>query len=365
MTKPLAIDRAHGGTAPPGALDFSVSINPLGPPPAAIEAHHSAVSRIGSYPSPQSRALEEGLARWMGVEPANVLAGNGTTQLIYLLARVLEPARAFVVVPTFSEIANALSGEGLPPEPIQLAPERDYRLEPEQIDRALASHAGAIFIGRPNSPTGTILTIAGIERIATRCLDRGCWCVLDEAFIDFVDPPESAVSMTLSNPRLIVLRSLTKSFAIPGLRLGCVVADGDVVASLRAAIEPWSVNVVAESVGLACLEGADEYLRRTRAAVAQERDYLSNSLSAIAGVRVFPSAANFLMIGVKESSPGEFGGHALSNGAALRDLRTMPGCVPGLYRIGIRNHADNQRLVEAVSGWKARSWRSGDNKLPT
>jgi threonine-phosphate decarboxylase len=352
MTNPVPIDRAHGGVAPPGTIDFSTSINPLGPPPAAIEAYHSAVSRVGSYPPPQSAALEERLARWMDVAPGNVLAGNGTTQLIYLLARVLEPARAFVAIPTFSEIANALGGEGLPPEPIQLAPERHYQLQMEQIDRALAGHAGAIFLGRPNSPTGTMLAINGVETIASRCLDSGCWCVLDEAFIDFVDPPESAVQMTLANPRLIVLRSITKSFAIPGLRLGCVVADGDVIASLRAAIEPWSVNVVAESVAMACLEGADEYLRQARAVVAEERAYLSKSLSAIGGVRVFPSAANFLMIATDENSPGAFGDHAISRGIALRDLRTMPGCAPGLYRIGIRNHTDNQRLVDAVAGWK-------------
>jgi threonine-phosphate decarboxylase len=353
MTNPLPIDRIHGGDHPPGIIDCSVSINPLGPPPGAVDAYRAALSRITSYPPPKSAALEKRLATWFGIEPRNVLAANGTTQLIYLLARVLEPARPFVVVPTFSEIANALAGEGLPPEPIFLAPEHQYRLDLRQVDEALAGHAGAIFLGRPNSPTGTMVTMLEIGEIAARCERRGCWCVLDEAFIDFVDPPESAVQMATQNPRVIVLRSLTKSFAIPGLRLGCVVAADEVVDALRDAIEPWSVNVVAESVGLACLEHADAYLMRTRALIAAERAYLANGLARAAGVRVFPSVANFLMLAVEaEVAPRTFGAHMLSHGVAVRDLRTMPGCTAGLYRVGVRNREDNERLVNEAEKWR-------------
>jgi len=353
MTNPVPIDRTHGGDHPPGIIDCSVSINPLGPPPGAGDAYAAALTRITSYPPAKSAALEERLATWFDVDPRNVLAANGTTQLIYLLARVLEPARPFVVVPTFSEIANALAGEGLPPEPIFLAPERQYRLQLRQIEEALAGHAGAIFLGRPNSPTGTMVTMLEIGEIAARCESRGCWCVLDEAFIDFADPPDSVVEMATQNPRLIVLRSLTKSFAIPGLRLGCVVAADEVVDALRAAIEPWSVNVVAESVGLACLEQADEYLTRTRALIATERAYLAEGLARAAGVRVFPSVANFLMLEVEaEVSPGKFGAHMLSHGIAVRDLRAMPGCKVGLYRVGVRNRQDNERLLNEAEKWR-------------
>ena len=353
MTNPVPIDRSHGGDHPPGIIDCSVSINPLGPPPGTSDAYSAALTRITSYPPPKSAALEKRLATWFGVKPRNVLAANGTTQLIYLLARVLEPARPFVVVPTFSEIANALAGEGLPAEPIFLEPERQYRLDLRQIDEALAGHAGAIFLGRPNSPTGTMVTMLEIGEIAARCERRGCWCVLDEAFIDFVDPPDSAVQMATRNPRVIVLRSLTKSFAIPGLRLGCVVAVDEVVDALRDAIEPWSVNVVAESVGLACLQHADEYLTRTRALIATERAYLAAGLATAAGVRVFSSVANFLMLDVEaENTPGQFGAHMLSHGIAVRDLRTMPGCKVGLYRVGVRNREDNERLVIEAAKWR-------------
>jgi len=349
MTNPVAIDRAHGGAVPDGVIDFSISINPLGPPAAVRVAYERAWSRIALYPPARSIALEERLAAWFGVPAENVLAGNGTTQLIYLLARVLEPARPLVVIPTFSEIANALAGEGLPPEPIRLDAKSGFCLDLHRIDGALAGHAGAIFLGRPNSPTGTMLSIAEIGEIAARCANRGCWCVIDEAFIDFVDPPDSAVRLAVENPRVIVLRSLTKSFAIPGLRLGCVVAPTEVAAALRDAIEPWSVNAVAESVGLTCLDNSEEYLRHTRSMVAVERKYLAESMSKLAGIVVYPSVANFLMLEVSgESAAGEFGKKMLSSGIAIRDLRTLPGCGPGQYRIGIRGHADNERFVQVT-----------------
>ena len=349
MTNPVAIDRAHGGATPAGVIDFSISINPLGPPAGAKAAYEKAWPQVTAYPAAKSAALEERLAVWLGVSSANVVAGNGTTQLIYLLARVLEPARPFVVIPTFSEIANALAGEGLPPEPILLNAQSKFRLDPGQIDDALAEHAGAIFLGRPNSPTGTMASIAEVGEIAARCASRGCWCVVDEAFIDFVDPPESAVQLAAENPRVIVLRSLTKSFAIPGLRLGCVVAPSEVAEALRDAIEPWSVNVAAEFVGLACLEHAEDYLRRTREVVATERRYLVKELNNAAGVNAYPSVANFLMLAVgAEPAPGEFARRMLDHGIAIRDLRTLPGCGPGQYRIGIRNHADNERLVQVT-----------------
>jgi threonine-phosphate decarboxylase len=349
MSNPVAIDRAHGGgTFAQGVLDFSISVNPLGPPAAAQAAYEAAWSRAIAYPPAKSAVLEEQLATWLRVPAGNVMAGNGTTQLIYLLARVLEPARAFVAIPTFSEIANALAGEGLPPEPIQLGPQNGFHLDLQQIDDALASHAGAIFLGRPNSPTGTLLSIAEVETIAVRCASRGCWCVIDEAFIDFVEPPDSAVRLVTENPRVIVLRSLTKSFAIPGLRLGCVAAPLEVTSALRDAIEPWSVNVAAESVGLACLEHAEEYLERTRRLIAAERAYLSESLGKVAGVSVYPSAANFLMLEISgESAPGEFAREMIEQGVAVRDLSTLPGCDAGQYRIGIRNHTDNERMVQA------------------
>ena len=125
-----------------------------------------------------------------------------------------------------------------------------------------------MFIGRPNSPTGAMLSIGDATEIAARCSSCGCWCIFDEAFIDFVGEEHSAIRRAAEDSHVIVLRSLTKMFAIAGLRLGYLVAGRDAARRLREAIEPWSVNVVAERVGNACLDVADDFAVRSRALIA-------------------------------------------------------------------------------------------------
>jgi threonine-phosphate decarboxylase len=348
----INLDRAHGGNPSDGVLDFSASINPLGPPRAALDTYHASVVDIASYPPASSQHLEAALAGWLGVEPEWVLAGNGSTQLIYLLARVLTPRLPVIVTPTFSEIANSLIIEGIAPRALNTTSDRNFQLYPEAAIKCLRDGADAIFIGRPNSPTGTILTMAEAAEIAGECERRDSWCVFDEAFIDFVREARSTAAFVEKNRRVIVLRSLTKIFAIPGLRVGCLVGYPDAVGKLRDAIEPWSVNVVADRVTRACLAVADEFIQETGNFVAAERSRVKDALSKLSGLRVFPSVANFMMMEVEgELVPGEFGKKMLERGITVRDLRALSGCSPGLYRIGLRSSHDNDRLLEACSAF--------------
>jgi threonine-phosphate decarboxylase len=348
----IAIDRIHGGNAE-GLLDFSASLNPLGPPPEALDAYQGTSARIASYPPPHPRNLERKFAEWIGVEPERVIAGNGSVHLIYLLVRVLRATKPYVVVPTFSEIANALAVASTPAHPIQLTAASGFAIGIAPIAGALRSGADAIWLGRPNSPTGTIVEEKLALEIGGRCLIRDAWCIFDEAFIDLAGGAESLAPRLERNPRAIVLRSLTKSFAIPGIRLGFAVAHPELVVRMREAIEPWSVNAAAEAVAHACLELAPDYLKRARTVVENERAYIQRELSSIAGLRVIPSAANFMMIEVaRELSNGAFAAHLAEHKIAIRDLARLPGCGPGMYRIAVRAHPDNERLVAAARLWK-------------
>ncbi len=347
--KRILIDRTHGGAAPPGVLDFSASLNPLGPPPQALTAYHDAAALIARYPSPYPRDLAARLAQRHRAAPENVLVGNGSTQLIHLLARTLGPRRPFVAIPTFSEIANAMIVAGAAPDALPTCRERGFAIEIEQAERALERSADAIFIGRPNSPTGAMLSNGDAAEIAARCSRRRCWCVFDEAFMDFAGEEHSAIRLVADNPHVIVLRSLTKMFAIPGLRLGYLVAARDVARRLREAIEPWSVNVVAERVGIACLDVAEEFAAQSRALIATARAQLFCALNSIEGIRVFVSSANFLMLEVAESGRAiGFAQHMLSRGIAVRDLRDLPGCGRGMYRVAVRLREENEQLIAAA-----------------
>ena len=345
----LELDRTHGGAAPPGVLDFSASLNPMGPPPRALAAYHEAAALIARYPSPYPGDLAARLAQRHRVAPDNVVIGNGSTQLIHLLARTLRPRRPFVAIPTFSEIANAMIVAGAAPSAMLTSRERGFALEIEQVQRALEHGADAIFIGRPNSPTGAMLSLGDAAEIAARCSRHGCWCVFDEAFIDFAGEEHSAIGLAATDPRVIVLRSLTKMFAIAGLRLGYLVAGRDVARRLREAIEPWSVNVVAERVGDACLDVAEDFAARSRALIAAERSRLCRAFASIEGIHAFASSANFLMLEVAEHGRnGAFARHMLARGIAVRDLRDLPGCGGGMYRVAVRLREENEQLIAAA-----------------
>jgi threonine-phosphate decarboxylase len=348
----IAFDRHHGGADAAGALiDFSVSINPFGPPPAVLDAYHCAVGAIGAYPEPYAATLTAAIAGHLGIAPANVLAGNGSTQLFYLIARVLRPRRPFVVIPTFSEIANSLLTIAAAPHPIVLKRERDFQFDLDDISEALAGGADALFLGRPNSPTGSTIDLAALSAIVQRCALSRCWCVIDEAFIDFAQATSSAVILVKEYERMIVARSMTKLYAIPGLRLGYLVASAGVARQLASALEPWSVSGPASAVGIACLAQPVRWREEIRAAIGLERAFLAEQIAALPGFIVYPSTANFLMF---EAPTGArtFSSHMRECGIVVRDLAALPGAGPGLYRIAVRSRPDNIRLLEA-----ARSYR--------
>ncbi len=353
LPAPIRIDRIHGGNIGHRILDFSVSVNPLGAPPEAIAAYHAAVARIGNYPAPYASRIENKLADSLHIDSKCVLASNGTTQLIYLLARLLSPQAPGVVIPTFSEIANALIAVSSTPRGIPLNPDRDFEIEADAIRRAFENGADAVFVGRPNSPTGTTLSYEDAIAIAHEASERGVWCVFDEAFLDFARDDRSLAKIAAHDSRIIVLRSLTKIFAIPGLRLGYIVAHHNTVQRLREGLEPWSVNVVAEEVGIACMEVAPEFVGRTRSFVAEERTRLCAELAPNPRLQVIPSVTNFQMIKItNEAAPGDFVRHLMASGIAIRNLSELPGAGPGFYRVGLRNRNANTLLIDAIATWR-------------
>lgn len=348
----LGVDRTHGGDNREGLIDFSTSLNPLGPPPEAFEAYRQAAAKISLYPPSYPRALESRIAEWLAIDSESVLAANGSTQLIYLVARVLKLRSPCVVIPTFSEIANALVASGSKGVPLRTSTGSNFRLDPSAVDAALRNGADGIFLGRPNNPTGSLVSLEAAAKIVAQCDRRNAWCVFDEAFIEFASDPRSVVGLTGSFSRLLVFRSLTKIFAIPGLRLGYLVGHPKNVRMLRDAIEPWSVNVVAGAVARACLDVSTNFIESSRALVASERHRLESELSSIRRLRVFPSSANFIMVEVfGERTAGDFAGYLRGKGVAARDLSTLPGCGAGFYRFGIRTPSDNTQLLVAASDY--------------
>jgi threonine-phosphate decarboxylase len=325
-------------------LDFSANINPLGFPPGLTEAVQEAMHEIVHYPDRRCLALRQDLAAYHHLTPEEILVGNGSTELLYLVARTLKPRRGLIVTPAFSEYEHALTVAGVP-----VAFQATSEAHHFAMHEVFAAQAGdLVFLAHPASPSGVLLDPELLVAVAARLDAAGAYLLLDEAFIDFVE--EASFKSHLSRfPRLMILRSFTKFFGIPGMRLGCLLAVPELVTRLAAAQEPWSVNTMAQVMGRACLADR-EYMARTRTLIAQERKILLDRLAALPGLTLFPSAANYLL--VKLNQPGattaKLREQMLAHRIAIRDASNFRGLDERFFRIAVRGREENGRLLQAL-----------------
>lgn len=337
-------------------LDFSASINPLGPPEwlrAVVLAH---LSDLEHYPDPECSDLVQAIVDRHEIPSECVVVGNGTAELIAALPRVLPVTRALIPVPTYVDYAVAATQAGLEVETIGLDETKGFAMDADGLAARLRG-GEVVFVGRPNNPTGVLCSAQDLTSLANR--NPCSWFVVDEAFVEFTEEdkglrggdnvPSGAVLLRSGIPNLVVLRSLTKLYAIPGLRLGFAVARPDMAAGLRRAIAPWSVNALAQVVGVAAL--ADKgYVNATRAFVCEERARLMEGLSALPGLHVFPSSANYLLVrmGKGPTNARDLAERLLQNGLAVRACDDFDGLDRRYFRVAVRRREENERLVREV-----------------
>lgn len=333
------------GLSPDDLLDYSANINPLGPPPGLWPALEQARSLLLHYPDPECTKLRQALADHHGLQPGQVLVGNGSTELIYLTARALRPAKALVVAPAFSEYQHALAGRGIAVEFAQTREAAGFTLD-APLDPC---GAGLVFLANPASPSGTALDPERLLDLVQPVFKSGARLVVDEAFVDFC-PDRSLVPLLHEAPGLIILRSFTKFYAMPGLRLGYVLAAPRLVSALAACQEPWSVGALAQAAGPACL-AEDGYARRSRELVDAQRQVLTAGLTALGGMKVFPSQANYILIRLER--PGWDAPRLRTalepQGILVRDAGNFHGLDPRYVRLAVRGAEQNQRLLEALA----------------
>jgi len=325
-------------------LDFSANINPLGFPPGLAGAVQEALREIVHYPDRRSLKLRAALAASHHLTPEEILVGNGSTELIYLVARALRPRRGLIVTPAFSEYEHALDLARVPAAFHPTGESDNFTLA-----AVLEPQAGdLVFLAHPASPSGVLLEPELFLRVAARCEATGAYLLLDEAFVDFVE--EASVKIHLGRfPRLMILRSFTKFFGIPGMRLGFLLGAPELVARLSGAQEPWSVNTMAQAMGRACLADP-EYMRRTRALIQRERQFLLDRLAALPGLSPFPSVVNYLL--VKLTRPGMTAAalreRLLAHRIVIRDAGNFRGLDERFFRLAVRGREENERLLKAL-----------------
>jgi histidinol-phosphate/aromatic aminotransferase/cobyric acid decarboxylase-like protein/adenosyl cobinamide kinase/adenosyl cobinamide phosphate guanylyltransferase len=324
--------RVHGDALlRPGDADHVVNVLAGGPPEWLRDALRTALVDVDAYPD--ERAALAALAALHGRTPEEIVPTNGAAEALWLLPAALRPQLAVCVHPAFTEGEAALRAHGVPVARVLRRAEDDYALDPT----AVPTHADLVLVGNPASPTGTLDPAAALHALRR----PGRTVVVDEAFMDLVPgEPTSLVREPLDD--VIVVRSLTKAFAIPGLRAGYAVAAPPLAARLRAVRPPWSANALA----LAALTAAaqrPEALALNAQRAQRERTDLAQRLTE-AGIRHCPAAANFVLI----HRPGA-AARLRAHGIAVRPAGSFPGLTDDHVRITARDPDANARLVEVLA----------------
>lgn len=335
-------------------IDFSASINPLGPSPKVWRAITGARHLVPHYPDPECWDLRHALASRWRVEPARILMGNGSIELIHALPRALKINHLLLVQPTFSEYAASMVQAGGCVTTVCADRDEQYALPIDRLCRLLERPTkgsrtfDGILLCNPNSPTGQACGADDVRKLARAAQRRGVWLIVDETFADYC-PERSILPLTSAWSRVVVLRSLTKFYGLPGLRVGYAVAAPTVIQQLRSELPPWSVNAMGQVAALAALHDT-AHAKKSLQFVLKERVRMAKELAGLAGCALFPAHANFLFM---ELPRGWHGGKLTEQlrreGILIRDCSSVPGANRRSIRIAVRSREDNDRLLKALS----------------
>ncbi|HUY13926.1 MAG TPA: threonine-phosphate decarboxylase CobD [Terriglobia bacterium] len=329
--------------------DFSASINPMGISHRALRRLKRELPLVRHYPDAAQQELRDLIASEEKIDSQCILFGNGATQLLHLLSRWLNPRKALLLAPGFSEYRSALQHLDCKIAEYTLEPEEHFQFKLADLMLCIdEKRPGLVVLANPNNPTGTLVSRSALVELAKCCRDRAIHLVLDESFLDFTSQP-SLAPLAARQDYLIVVRSLTKFYALAGLRIGYLVALRPVIHALADCIEPWSVNTLALIAAAESLKDV-EYRERTLALVASEREYLSNGLKRLQWLEPFRSQSNFLLAHIK--LPGVSGMDlrcALEKDRILvRDSTGFHGLSSQFIRVAVRARRKNQLLLKAL-----------------
>ncbi len=334
------VDFKHGGNVyqyGKNVIDFSANINPLGLPEEVRKTISISCDRILHYPDCKAKGLKQKIAEYWGINEENVLVGNGSVELIYLIIHSFVPKTTAIFIPTFSEYERAARCIKSQIKFIEL---KDFRLQDE------VGKADILFLCNPNNPTGNfILNKEQSEKLVSKLI------VVDEAFMDFLsdEPNHTLIWKACESKNLLVLRTFTKFFALAGLRIGYLVAHKDIIQTLMQYQIPWSVNALAQEAARVILDNKN-YIDRTRLFIEEERKFLFDEIAGIGGLIPYPSVVNFLLVRIENKNVTStiLTEKFIEAGILIRDCSNFRGLTDKYIRVAIRSHKENLMLIEKL-----------------
>jgi len=325
-------------------LDFSANVWPY---PLDRSAFKDCISNLDAYPDPEYQGLVSAAARYYGVDPSQVFPANGSTEALYLAMLTLKPRKVAIFEPTFSEYEKAArwaTSSSVDIVRILGNAADNFRAELSVPDADVA------VLCNPNNPTGAYFPRKELAHWLDACLSKGLLVIIDEAFIEFVEDPNASMAAELrERPNLLLLRSMTKYFGIPGVRLGFALGSRELIVRIRENRIPWSVSTMAQQMGtyLALNSGSPAAVQAT---VACERTFLSGAFEKF-GWKVLPSSANFILCRLPQGqSNRRLLSSLLEKGFLLRDAGNFHGLDDSYIRCAVKERSQNESLLNAITG---------------
>jgi threonine-phosphate decarboxylase len=329
---------------------MSANVNPLGPMPALINHLKAAISSaIAVLPEVDAAGIVAAFSEFHGIDPGKVMAGNGTTELIYLIPRALRIKKALVVGPTYADYQDACRMNQVACKHLICREQDDFSPDAQAIRQAAAT-ADLVFLCNPNNPTGALLNRLEIDALCRSLPDTVF--VIDESYLPFAPVPADASMIGSELPNVIVLNSMSKVFRIPGLRIGFVKAPQPLMQTLEPFALPWSVNSLAQ-VAVQWLmdrpEQVESFLSSTRNMIETEKRRIEKYVHKKTGARCFPSATSFILIrlpvGINARTVWQ---HMADNRILIRDCTNFTGLSDAFIRISLKSEADNRRAIDLL-----------------
>ncbi|HWR40049.1 MAG TPA: threonine-phosphate decarboxylase CobD [Patescibacteria group bacterium] len=331
-------------------LDFSANINPLGMAVSVRQAIETNLGNLIHYPDPAAVELKQAISRHYQMPEECITAGNGAVELLYVLCHCRKPRRVLVTAPTFSEYERAARAAGAAVEYFTLLPEQGFSLDVAEILPRL-SGVDMVFICNPNNPTGGLLRREQLEPLLIAAQKTGTMVVVDESFQDFLTNRRelSCRPLLAKYDHLVVVCSLTKFYAIPGLRLGFVLASPAWTRTLHGAKDPWNVNSLAQVAGVAALQDS-AYQEQSRAVLAQAREELYELLLQIKNCRPYPPSVNYILLNIADSGvvSSKLRRRMAEAGVMIRDCANYPGLSADYVRVAVKLPEQNRKLAAVL-----------------
>ena len=334
-------------------IDFSASINPLGPPAsvlARLQRESTDISLLSRYPDPRSSELRSALATRLDVSAQCLTIANGSAALVGAVVRAVGARTCLLPVPAFSEQPHALSAAGCAMTRFPLDGAHGFRLDTGALCHAIAQLKPTVCVlTNPHNPSGMLTTAVEMGMLVRAAVTSQVLLLVDEAFMDFA-PTETLIAEATRVNQLVVLRSLTKFYGMPALRVGYCVSTPEMAEHINAQLPTWPVTALAASAAVEAVRD-DQYAAETLCTVARDRQHFRDEL-ARAEIESLPSAANFLLLRLPSRAPQStrLRMHLIrSHGIVVRDCCSFDGMADGRFiRVAVRARADNMRLVDAL-----------------